>query len=41
MLRTLAIRPGEGALQRPIVATFEPSEADATFQPVELPAPKP
>ena len=41
VLRTLAIRPSEGALQRPIVATFEPSEADAAFQPVELPAAKP
>ena len=40
VLRTLAIRPSEGALQRPIVATFEPSEADAAFQPVELPAPR-
>jgi MFS family permease len=38
VLRTLAIRPGEGALQRPIVASFEPSEADAAFQPLALPA---
>jgi MFS family permease len=41
VLRTLAIRPSEGALQRPIVASFEPSEADAAFQPVRLPAPEP
>jgi MFS family permease len=33
VLRTLAIRPNEGALQRPIVATLEPGEADAAFQP--------
>jgi MFS family permease len=37
VLRTLAIRPAQGALQGPIVATLEPSEADATFAPVELP----
>ena len=30
-LRTLAMRPDVGAIQRPIVATFEPSEAEATF----------
>jgi MFS family permease len=41
VLRTLAIRPSEGALQRPIVATFEPGEADAAFHPVDLPAPRP
>jgi MFS family permease len=37
VLRTLAIRPNEGALQRPIVATLEPGEADATFQPIVRP----
>jgi len=35
VLRTLAVRPAQGALQRPIVATFEPGEADATFQPLD------
>jgi hypothetical protein len=34
VLRTLALRPAQGALQRPIVASFEPGEADATFQPL-------
>ena len=34
VLRTLAIRPNEGALQRPIVATLEPGEADAAFHPI-------
>jgi MFS family permease len=33
-LRTLAVRPALGAIQRPIVASFEPSEAEATFAPL-------
>jgi MFS family permease len=37
VLRTLAIRPAQGAFQRPIVATLEPNEADAAFAPVALP----
>jgi hypothetical protein len=39
VLRTLALRPGQGALQRPIVASFEPGEADAAFQPLGPAAP--
>jgi MFS family permease len=35
VLRTLAIRPNEGALQRPIIATLEPGEADAAFHPLD------
>jgi MFS family permease len=34
VLRTLALRPAQGALQRPIVASFEPGEAEAAFQPL-------
>jgi MFS family permease len=37
VLRTLAIRPAQGAFQRPIVATFEPGEADAAFHPMAPP----
>jgi hypothetical protein len=37
VFRTLAIRPAQGAFQGPIIATLEPSEADAAFAPVELP----
>jgi MFS family permease len=39
VLRTLALRPAQGALQRPIVASFEPGEADAAFQPLGPAAP--
>jgi MFS family permease len=41
VLRTLAIRPAQGAFQGPIVATLGPSEADAAFAPVALPDPGP
>ena len=34
VLRTLAIRPAQGAFQGPIVATLEPGEADAAFLPL-------
>ena len=37
-LRTLAVRPDVGAIQRPIVATFEPSEAEATSAPLGAPS---
>jgi MFS family permease len=37
VLRSLAVRPNEGALQHPIVATLEPGEADAAFQPLYPP----
>jgi MFS family permease len=41
VLRTLAIRPAQGAFQRPIVATLEPSEADAAFAPLAPPEAEP
>jgi MFS family permease len=41
VLRTLAIRPAQGAFQRPIVASFEPGEADAAFLPLGPQEPPP
>jgi hypothetical protein len=38
VLRTLALRPALGAIQRPIVASFEPSEVEATFDPLRAPS---
>ena len=38
VLRTLAVRPALGAIQRPIVACLEPSEVEATFDPLRAPS---